>query len=149
MSDSEIHSILFRGIIARLNSLAGHDGRNIHDDQEGLPAEMYLCWQVRPPAFAHNYERDKFLHHRDVYSVTNIHGNRYIMAKVVQRNYVTIYKKPFELLFGREAGRVVETLEKLMNKFYDEVTLEDISPIREADRSNNNSPSNTRIQHEV
>jgi len=154
MQDSEMHSILFRGIIARLNSLTGEDGGNIHDGRDGenpLGLEFYIAYQQRPTErFAHNYERDKFLHHRDKYSMMNKDGSAYVLVDVKQGDYATIYSKPIKLAFGREGERAVEMLERLMHKFYDKVTIEEISPIRLADYSQSGSNArDIRVQNEL
>lgn len=152
MQDSQMHSILFRGIIARLNSLTGEDGRNIYDSGEDNPiAEFYVAFQQRPTErFAHNYERDKFLHHRDKYAMMNKDGNAFVLVDVKQGDYATIYSKPIKLAFGRDGERAVEMLERLMHKFYDKVTVEEISPIRLADYSQfGNSSRDIRVRNDL
>jgi len=151
MQDSEMHSILFRSVIARLNTLTGEDGMNIGDSGENPIAEFYIAYQQRPTErFAHNYERDKFLHHRDKYSMMNKDGSAFIVAEVKQGDYVTIYSKPIKLAFGRDGNRAVEMLERLMHKFYDKVTVEEISPIRLVDYSQSgNSARDVRVRNDL
>jgi len=153
MQDSEMHSILFRGIISRLNSLTGEDGRNIHDSEgnNSLGIEFYVAFQQRPTErFAHNYERDKFLHHRDKYAMMNKDGSAFVLVDVKQGDYATIYSKPIKLAFGRDGDRAVEMLERLMHKFYDKVTVEELSPIRLADYSQfGNSARDIRVRNDL
>ena len=152
MQDSEMHSTLFRGIIARLNSLTGEDGRYVHDGGDNpLGIEFYIAFQQRPTErFAHNYERDKFLHHRDRYAMMNKDGSAYVLVDVKQGDYATIYSKPIKLAFGRDGDRAVEMLERLMNKFYDKVTVEEISPIRLADYSQSgNNARDIRVRNDL
>ena len=150
MQDSEMHSILFRGVIARLNSLAGTDGRNLHDSNIGLPIEFYIGYQKRPTErFAHNYERDKFLHHRDKYSMMNKDGSAYIVAELKQGENVTIYKRPIKLAFGTDGDRAFEMLERLMHKFYDKVEIADMSPVSRADyNATGNNENGIRVNNE-
>ena len=149
MQDSEIHSILFRGVIARLNSLAGTDGRSLYDGGES-PVEFYIAYQKRPTErFAHNYERDKFLHHRDKYSMLNKDGDAFIVAELHQGEQVTIYKKPVVLAFGRDGNKAFEMLERLMHKFYDKVEVAEISPVTRADyNATGNIENGTRVNNE-
>lgn len=150
MQDSEIHSILFRGVIARLNSLSGTDGRHLHDSNESLPFEFYIAYQKRPnERFAHNYERDKFLHHRDKYSMLNHEGSAYVVAELKQGEHVTIYKRPIELAFGRDGNKAFEMLERLMHKFYDKVEIADLSPVTRADyNATGNNENAIRVNNE-
>lgn len=150
MKDNEINSMLFRGIIANLANLESHEGNRMSQVVEGERFTFTLAYQPRPmERFAHNYERDKFLHHRDKFILININGNSMVMLKFNNSEQITVYKKPIEYAFGTDAPRVLHILEKLIRKFYDKPQYEDVLQIREVDVSNGVAPNNRRVYYEL
>ena len=149
MTDKEIHSILFRGVIAKLANLRGQEERPLSDGHDELPHEYHLAFQRRPDRdFAHNYERDKFLQHRDKYIVVIANGHRFILVKLSDRQKATIYSKVVAILFGRDTGIAMEKLELLLGKMYDSVDVEERSGEQHVDFSTNRHPSQQRVTHE-
>lgn len=150
MTHSDIHSILFRGVISRLNDLYGHTGDSLAESGGDCSYSFSTAFQQRPAQnFAHNYERDKFLHKRDRYILLNTRNVSMIAVQCRNRDYITMYRKPFELVFQKHHEKFIAILEKLLRKFYDEVIVEDMSDIREVDLSIGRSPNRRRVVHEV
>lgn len=151
MTDAEINSMLFRGVITNLNELYGDNGNRIGDDgRTGTDVSFYLAFQPRPiENFAHNYERDKFLHNRDRFVVMNARNLSMILVRCYDRDYITIYRKPLEVAFPNDHERILSILQKLLHKFYSEVQVEDISSLREVDISTGRSSNRNRVMHEL
>lgn len=151
MSDKDISSNLFTGVLLKLNEVYGHDGNRLDGDEMERPFHTYVAFQRRPvERFAHNYERDKFLHHRDKYVILNANSRYYIVAELKERENVTMYKKPLMLMFGQDSPKATIVLEKLLHKFYHNVTIEDISTVREIDLSQSGNSGNTqRVSNEI
>ena len=150
MTHSDIHSILFRGVISQLNDLYGHTGDSLAERGGGGNYSFSTAFQQRPAqSFAHNYERDKFLHKRDRYILLSTRDVSMIAVQCRNSDYITMYRKPFELVFQKHHEKFIAILEKLLRKFYDEVIVEDISDIREVDLSAGRNPNRHRVVHEV
>lgn len=150
MSDGDINSTLFRGVIANINNLSSADGNRIHEGSNVDGFDFNLAYQERPAErFAHNYERDKFLHNRDKYVVVAIHGHYYILLRCREREYVEFYTKPLSLMFPDRVDGAVHVFERLLHKFYDHVTSEVISDVRIVDFSNGMGSNNARVTYEV
>lgn len=149
MTDKEIHSILFRGVVAKLANLRGQEERPLSDGNDELPNDYYLGFERRPDRdFAHNYERDKFLQHRDKYIIVNANGHRFVLLKLSGKQHITIYHKVLDILFGADARLATEKLEKIMGKFYDSVVIEEKSTVDTIDLSMNRHPNHTRVTYE-
>lgn len=151
MNDAEINSMLFRGVITNLHSLYSGDGNMLSTDTGVENVGFSIAYQERPTeCFAHNYERDKFLHSRDRYIRLTTNCRSYVVVKSVDREFLTLYSKPFEIAFPRDHSRVMRILEKLVHKFYDNVEVEEMSTLTRVDLSNgNNGSNNHRIYNEV
>ena len=150
MTHSDIHSILFRGVISQLNDLYGHEGNSLADGRLSGDFSFTTAFQPRPSQnFAHNYERDKFLHNRDRFILLNTRNVSMIAVQCRNRDYITMYRKPFELVFQKHHEKFIAILEKLLRKFYDEVIVEDMSDIREVDLSTGRSQNRHRVHYEV
>lgn len=151
MSDGEINSLLFRGVIANLHNLQSGDGNRLNTDSGIDDLQFSIAYQQRPvERFPHNYERDKFLHHRDRFILLHYGRRSFIVVRSQDREVMTIYRKPFQLAFPNDHERVVSILEKLIHKFYDDVSVEDMSTVQIVDTSTSNSGSNNhRVQHEI
>lgn len=149
MTDKEIHSVLFRGVIAQLANLRGQEERPLSEGNDKMPHEYHLAWQRRPDRnFAHNYERDKFLQHRDKYVIVIANGHRFILVKLSDRQKATIYSKVVAILFGRDTGLAMEKLELLLGKMYDLVEIKERCEEQYVDFSNNRNHNHTRVTHE-
>ena len=150
MNHADIHSILFRGVISQLNDLYGHEGNSLADGRLSGDFSFTTAFQPRPSQnFAHNYERDKFLHNRDRFILLNTRNVSMIAVQCRNRDYITMYRKPFELVFQKHHEKFIAILEKLLRKFYDEVIVEDMSDIREVDLSTGRSQNRHRVHYEV
>ena len=150
MNHADIHSILFRGVISQLNDLYGHAGDSLAESIWDDNYSFSTAFEQRPVQnFAHNYDRDKFLHKRDKYILLNTRNISMIAVQCRNRDYITMYRKPFELVFQKHHEKFIAILEKLLRKFYDEVIVEDMSDIREVDLSTGRSPNRHRVHYEV
>lgn len=150
MTDREINSMLFRGVVVNLNDLASGTGQSIGGTMPDEPVEFHKAYQQRPvERFPHNYERDKFLHNRDRYIMMYFNGRAYIILRCRNREEITLYQKPFDIAFPEDSERVIFILEKLIRKFYDEVSVEDKSEIQETDLSNGMSSNRQRVYYEI
>ena len=151
MNHADIHSILFRGVISRLNDLYGHEGTSLSDG--GWPGGDFSfspAFQPRPSQnFAHNYERDKFLHNRDRFVILYTVDKSMVVVKATSNDRVTMYREPFKVAFPAHHEKFTSILEKLLTKFYDEVAIEGWLTLREVDLSTGRSPNRQRVHYEV
>lgn len=150
MTDSDINSLLFRGVISNLANLQSQHGGSLNESNESEPVSFGVGYQPRPvERFAHNYERDKFLHNRDKFILLHHEGRSFIIVRFERSEKITIFKRPFHYAFGNDADRVVSILEKLVHKFYDDVSVEDVLQLREVDLSTGNSSNGHRVVYEL
>ena len=150
MGNAEINSILFRGIISNLNELYSENGNRLGSEGGEENYSFSLAFQPRPTEnFTHNYEREKFLHNRDKFIVIRYNNSNLIAVKCYRRDYITIYRRPFELVFGKDSHRVLTILEKLLNKFYEDVKFEEVSHLNELDASPGRSSNRMRVVNEI
>lgn len=143
MKENSVDSVIFNGILSRLNSLYGDGGGMLHD---GGGDSFSLAYQARPDnAFQHNYQRDKFLHTRDKYSIVEISNKFHVIVKLTFEDEVTIYKAPVELYFKAESEKALQRIEKIMKKLYSKVSIENISGITVADYSTGRSANHVGV----
>ena len=151
MNHADIHSILFRGVISRLNDLYGNEDSSLSDGRwSGDDFSFSPAFQPRPSQnFAHNYERDKFLHNRDRFVLLYTGNKSMVVVKATRNDRVTMYRGPFKVAFPAHHEKFTSILEKLLTKFYDEVVIEDWLTLREVDLSTGSSPNRHRVHYEV
>lgn len=150
MTDSDINSLLFRGVISNLANLRSPYGSRLNESNESEPVSFSIGYQPRPvERFAHNYERDKFLHNRDKFILLHHEGRSFVIVKLERSERVTIFKRPLHYVFGNDSDRVISILEKLVHKFYDDVSVDDVLQFGEVDLSNGNSSNRHRVVYEL
>lgn len=149
MDDTVIRSELFKGVILKLNTLYGEGGNTLdRGEVDGTPRNynFYPAYERRPvDRFPHNYERDKFLHHRDRYVAVSVNRRIYIIAELKEGERITMFTKPLQLVFGLSHSRAAEILEKLLHKFYSEVTVDEMSDVDKIDLSNAGNSGNHQV----
>ena len=150
MNHADSHSILFRGVISQLNDLYGHEGSSLADSRWSGEFSFSTAFQPRPSQnFAHNYERDKFLHNRDRFVLLNTGDVSMVAVKATKHYSVTMYREPFKVASPTHHEKFTSILEKLLTKFYDEVVIEDWLALREVDLSTGRNPNRHRVHYEV
>ena len=150
MNHADIHSILFRGVISQLNDLYGHTGDSLAESGGNDNYSFSTAFQPRPSQnFAHNYERDKFLHNRDRFILLNTGNVSMVAVKATRQDSVTMYREPFKVAFPTHHEKFTSILEKLLTKFYDEVVIEDWLTLREVDLSTGRNSNRHRVHYEV
>lgn len=150
MTISYLRSMFYTWVIGQLKNVLDESGRQVADSFQHNTFRLYLGWQPRDRDFAHNYERNKFLRHRDKYIYASIEntGRSIHLLTEHRRNNVVVYQKNMQAVFGEDSEKAIKVLVALLHKFYDKVDIAERSTLENYDISNNRYQEMERF-HEI
>lgn len=136
---------MFNGVILALDNMVDGNGRSlIHDG-----GKFFTAYECPPESFAHNYVRNKFYHNRDTYIIGKGKTANYIVVKKTKGGSVTFYKKALEKVFLKDKALATDIMQRLLDKFYDNVIVNSMSSIRIVDLNKGRGVNAHRVSNEV